>query len=54
MSSLLSQDKLHQVPAFDGRPQILWDDGPVEFATLLEVVYRREWVFGLPLCEHFR
>lgn len=45
MSGLLSQDKLHRVSVSDGRPQIPWDDDPVEFTTLLEVLYKQLWVF---------
>lgn len=46
MSGLLSQDKLNQLPLFDGRPQIPWDDDPVEFTILLEVLYNRVLPFG--------
>jgi hypothetical protein len=39
MSDLLSRDKLHQLPVSDGRPQLHWDDDPMEFALLLEALY---------------
>lgn len=54
MSGLLSQDKLHHVSVFDGRPQVQWDDDPTEFTTLLEVLYKQVWVFGPFLHEQFR
>ena len=41
MSGLLSQDKIHSLPVSDGRPQIPWDDDPVEFTVLLEVIYKQ-------------
>ena len=53
ISDLLSQDNLHRVLAFEGRPQIPWDDDPVEFTTLLDVFYNREWVFGSFLHDDF-
>ena len=53
MFGLLSQDKLHRVSTLDGRPQIPWDDDPVEFTTLMEVLYKQAWVLGPFLDEHF-
>ena len=47
MSGLLSQDKLNRVSVLDGRPQIPWDDDPVEFTTLMEVLYKQAWVLFL-------
>jgi len=47
MSGLLSQDRLHQAPVIEARPQIPWDDDPVEFATLLDVFYKQGWVLVL-------
>jgi len=44
MSNLLSQDKLHGVSVLGGRPQIPWDDDPVEFTILMEVLYKQMWV----------
>lgn len=53
IADLLTQDKLRQLPVFEGRPQVPWEDDPVEFTTLLEVFYDRPWVFGPFLLENF-
>ena len=47
ISGLLSQDILNRAPASDTRPQIHWDDDPVEFTTLLDVFYNQAWVLVL-------
>ena len=46
LSELLSKDKLDQAFVFNGRPQIQWNDDPVEFATLMQTLYKQQWVFG--------
>ncbi|KAF9653572.1 hypothetical protein BDM02DRAFT_3182583 [Thelephora ganbajun] len=46
MSGLLSQEKLRRASVSDDRPQIPWDDDPVELTTLLEVLYKQVLPFG--------
>jgi hypothetical protein len=41
LSDLLSQDKLGRALVFNGRPQVQWDDDPVELATLMETLYKQ-------------
>lgn len=53
LSDLLSQDKLDRAFVFNGRPQIQWNDDPVELATLMETLYKQVYVFGPFLHEHF-